>query len=238
MIINLLSNPRNVSTALMYSFAQRKDCAVIDEPFYAYYLKESGEKHPMNQEILQALPVESADVAAMIEKMHNDSVHLFVKNMAHHIRGMDPSVFKDRQNIIFIRHPKEVLSSFSRVIARPTLKDIAIKDQYQLHDHFQKTGAPVTVMDARDLLSDPARMLRQLCDAMGLDWDPAMLSWEAGEKNYDGVWAPAWYANVHESTGFVHPGHFGQNDLPDFLEEVLDEALEYYRPLYRKRLQL
>jgi len=35
--INLWSSPRNVSTALMYSFAQRLDTTVVDEPLYAYY---------------------------------------------------------------------------------------------------------------------------------------------------------------------------------------------------------
>ena len=37
-IITLWASPRNISTALMYSFSQRRDVKVIDEPFYAYYL--------------------------------------------------------------------------------------------------------------------------------------------------------------------------------------------------------
>ena len=34
--LNVWSGPRNVSTALMYSFAQRSDTRVVDEPLYAY----------------------------------------------------------------------------------------------------------------------------------------------------------------------------------------------------------
>ena len=35
MLIAAWSGPRNLSTAMMYAFAQRDDCAVRDEPFYA-----------------------------------------------------------------------------------------------------------------------------------------------------------------------------------------------------------
>ncbi len=40
--IHVWSGPRNVSTALMYSFAQRADTRVVDDPRYAHYLRVSG----------------------------------------------------------------------------------------------------------------------------------------------------------------------------------------------------
>ena len=48
--ICLWSCPRNVSTALMYSFAQRRDTKVFDEPLYAHYLSESKANHPGREE--------------------------------------------------------------------------------------------------------------------------------------------------------------------------------------------
>jgi len=55
-VICMWASPRNISTAMMYSFAQRKDVVVVDEPFYAYYLKNVNPKtsHPGKTEILNS----------------------------------------------------------------------------------------------------------------------------------------------------------------------------------------
>ena len=50
--ICLWSCPRNVSTALMYSFIERPDTLVFDEPLYAHYLCVSGAKHPGREDTL------------------------------------------------------------------------------------------------------------------------------------------------------------------------------------------
>ncbi len=52
MIVACWSGPRNISTALMRSWSSRDDTFVTDEPFYAYYLKETKLKHPMYEEII------------------------------------------------------------------------------------------------------------------------------------------------------------------------------------------
>ena len=36
----------------MYSFAQRPDTKVIDEPFYGYYLAETGIDHPGKEDTM------------------------------------------------------------------------------------------------------------------------------------------------------------------------------------------
>ena len=53
-VICLWASPRNISTALMYSFSQRFNTKVIDEPFYAYYLSHINPdiNHPGKKEIL------------------------------------------------------------------------------------------------------------------------------------------------------------------------------------------
>ena len=40
--IAMWSGPRNISTAMMRSFASRADAVVVDEPFYAAYLAATG----------------------------------------------------------------------------------------------------------------------------------------------------------------------------------------------------
>ena len=50
--IAMWSGPRNISTAMMRAWGNRSDTAVIDEPFYAFYLKATGKKHPGASEII------------------------------------------------------------------------------------------------------------------------------------------------------------------------------------------
>lgn len=236
MIIHLLSNPRNVSTALMYAFAQRSDTHVLDEPFYAYYLHSSGVSHPGDEDILANMHKKPENIFKHIYKSSLLNEHLFIKNMAHHSRGLDKLNFKDWFNIIFIRHPEEVLASFNKVVASPTLQDIAIKDQYDLAVFFKDHNIPYYVLDSRHLLHDPESALTRLCLKLRLNFEPDMLKWDKGPKAFDGIWAPYWYKNVHQSTGFVRPSHFGKNALPEHLQPVLKEALLYYNKLIEHTL--
>ena len=78
------------------------------------------------------------------------------------------------------------------------------------------------MIDGADVLADPAGMLRALCDALGIPFDDAMLSWPAGRRDSDGVWAPAWYEAVERSTGFVAPEPRPPAPLPDALARIAD----------------
>ncbi|MFP5297582.1 MAG: hypothetical protein ACLGHL_01165, partial [Actinomycetota bacterium] len=85
-------------------------------------------------------------------------------------------------------------------------------------------------IDARLLLQDPAGVLEQLCERVGIAWDPAMLSWPAGPAPEDGPWAKYWYDSLHTSTGFAT---YRKKDirLPERLEGLLNEARSYYSEL-------
>ena len=56
------SGPRNISTAMMRAWENRADCAVIDEPFYACYLAESGANHPCREAVMQSQPIHRSEV--------------------------------------------------------------------------------------------------------------------------------------------------------------------------------
>lgn len=51
MLFNVWSGPRCCSTALMYSFAQRTDTVVEDEPLYAAYLSLTGASRPYTEQV-------------------------------------------------------------------------------------------------------------------------------------------------------------------------------------------
>jgi len=87
--VNLWSGPRNVSTALMYSFAQRADTRVVDEPLYAHYLRVSGASHPGRDEVLRSQDADGERVVREVILGACDREVLFCKQMAHHLVELD-----------------------------------------------------------------------------------------------------------------------------------------------------
>lgn len=227
--INLISNPRNISTAFMYSFAQREDTIVLDEPFYALYLTISGADHPGKEEVIQS---QSADEHVLLEKIFGpwDKPVLFIKNMAHHIELMNESFLDDLVNIFFIRNPRQIIASYAQVIDHPTIRDIGIEYQYHLFNRLKSRNKQPLVLDSGLLMENPRKVLERLCDEINIPFSEKMLSWAQGAKPYDGVWAKYWYDNVHQSTGFDKPSTSNRS-LPPHLEPLHTQAVEYYSKL-------
>lgn len=234
MRIHLISSPRNVSTALMYSFAQRPDVRAVDEPFYAYYLERSGADHPGREEVLASQPQTVDGVFRALDAGH-DRPHLFLKGMAHHCEGVPVERLATMTSVLFIRDPRKIIASFAEVIPNPTLRDIGIRMHVELLEQLKNAGAPCLVLDSDDLLKNPEAILTSLCDRIGIGFDERMLKWEAGPRPEDGVWAKHWYANVHSSTGFAKQPT-SNRPLPKHLEPLLEEALPYYRTLHAERI--
>ncbi len=203
--INFWSSPRNISTALMYSFAQRDDMAVVDEPLYAHYLlrQPTDADHPGRTEILASQEGDGALVVKHMLTHDYQSKAVLFKQMTHHLIDLDRSFLKEMDNVLLIRDPRAILNSFSKVVSEVTAEDIGLPQQATLFKELSAAGNPPVVVDAAKLLQDPEGVLRRLCQHLDLPWSPAMLSWQAGARPEDGVWAPHWYTNVHKSTGFL-----------------------------------
>ncbi|MCW8979874.1 MAG: sulfotransferase family protein [Altibacter sp.] len=230
-VINLISGPRNLSTAIMYAFAQRSDCTVRDEPFYGYYLQHAQEvvSHPAEAQILRTMELEDTKIIHGIDQLAYKS-HVFVKGMAHHYLQSDPSFILNWNNVILIRHPKKLIASFSKVIKEPGLKDIGIKKAAELFLYLKENNRTPIVIDSDELLKAPERYLRKLCTTLKLPFERAMLSWPKGGIPEDGIWASHWYENVHNSTGFTLQKSSTQ-PLPQRFEPLLAEAMPYYNTL-------
>lgn len=228
LVHNLISGPRNISTALMYAFAERPDMTVVDEPFYAAYLKRSGIQHPGRKEVLESQSQDPNQVWAQLQTLGNP--HLFIKNMAHHMLYTPNAWWLEVKNIFLVRHPKEVISSFAKVMAEPSLQDIGLAAQTKYLKLLLEHGQQPVVLDMEQLLLDPDKAIGWLCDQLGLPNQKEMLSWPDGPRPEDGVWAKYWYHSVHQSTGF---GPYHQKDitLPKKLQKVYEEALTHYENL-------
>lgn len=226
MRIAMWSGPRNLSTAMMYAFASRADCAVWDEPFYAPYLAHSGAAHPMRDDILAAHETDPGAVAtACAGPVPEGKAHFYMKHMALHMEDMPLDWAEDCVNVHLIRHPARVVASYAAKREEPSLHDIGFAQQLALHTRL---GGPV--IDSADIRDNPEHMLRKLCDAIDLAFDPAMLHWPVGAKPFDGVWAPHWYGAIHRSDGFAG----AEGPLPVLSQAqsaLVKEAMPYYETL-------
>ena len=232
----LWSGPRNVSTALMYSFAQRSDTHVVDEPLYAHYLRVSGARHPGRGDVLAAQDADGERVVRGIVLGPCARPALFLKQMAHHLVALDLQFMRETANVLLTRDPEQMLPSLIHQIPQPTLTDTGLARQCALLDMLEDWGRPAAVLDSRELLLDPASVLRQLCLRLNLDFQPSMLAWPRGPKPYDGVWAPHWYRNVHRSTGF-QPYRPKQESFPNFLRPLLAACRPYYERLLERAVR-
>lgn len=230
--INVWSSPRNVSTALMYAFAQRSDTTVVDEPLYAHYLTHGAPAtvHPGRAAILASQQPDGERVVREVLLGAYDTPVVFFKQMTHHLTNIRLDFLQQTDNVLLIRDPRAIIRSYARVIARPTLRDIGVEQQQALYEHLRRIGRLTAVLDARELLLDPEGVLRQLCERLQLPFEEGMLYWPAGPRPEDGVWAPYWYERVHRSTGFL-PYRKADVDLPEYLEPLAQEARQYYERL-------
>ncbi len=230
--ICLWSGPRNVSTALMYAFAQRADTHCVDEPLYGYYLHASGARHPGAEVVLAEMEHDGARVVREVVLGPCERDVLFLKMMAHHLPGLDWGFLDQTDNVILTRDPREVLASLVKQVPKPTLRDTGYSEQVRVLERFPDTP----VVDARELLTDPAAVLAELCRRLGLEFDPGMLTWPPGPKSCDGVWAPHWYHNVHRSTGF-QPYRPKTRPLAAALEPLETECRPLYEILYAQAIR-
>ncbi len=234
--ICLWSGPRNVSTALMYSFAQRPDTQVIDEPLYAHYLRVSGVWHPGREEVLAAQDNDGERVVREVILGPATRPVLFMKQMAHHLVDLDLSFLAHTVNVLLVREPSEVLRSLVHQLPHPQLRDTGLAVQQDLLARLLAWGQDPPVLDARELLLDPPGVLAELCRRLGIPWTEAMLSWPAAPRPEDGVWAHHWYDQVHRSTGFS-PYRPRKEPLLPHLEPVLTECQPCYDALFARALR-
>lgn len=232
------SGPRNISTALMRSWENRSDTIVWDEPLYAHYLEHTGVAHPGRDETLAA---HDRDWRRVVDRLlgpvpAGTSV-FYQKQMAHHLLPhINKTWLSHVANCFLIREPVEMLASLVKRFPAATLEDTGLPQQVALWDELVAGGAaqPI-VIDARDVLENPRAMLTRLCEALGVPFQEAMLTWPPGPRASDGAWATHWYDGVYASTGFA-PYRRQVEPLANRYQPTLAKCNEIYQLLYAQRL--
>lgn len=231
------SGPRNISTAMMRAWENRPDCVVVDEPFYACYLHETGADHPYREAVLASQP-NSRDVVIEALTTPRDTPLFYQKHMTHHMpEGCDLSWTRTLSNVFLIRSPREVIASYLQKMPAVNEADIGIVRQRELYEEIARaSGVNPIVIDGSDVLRSPKAVLKSLCAALDIPWTAHMLSWPAGRRDSDGVWASHWYQVVEASTGFQS---YAPKSLALSAEaEALAVAMEpHYEALATRRIQ-
>ena len=236
--ICLWSGPRNISTALMYSFAQRDDTKVVDEPLYGHYLRETGARHPGRKEIMNKVNCDGNFVMKNLLNLNpkNGEKVLFLKQMTKHLVNVECHFLPKLKNIFLVRNPRDMLPSLAKKIPQPNLADTGLKLQWHLYKDLQNMGNNPIVVDADELLMNPKNILKQLCHHLKLKFFNSMLSWPAKPRKEDGIWAKYWYQSLHKSTGFLP--YLPKSNFPTELTNLLIECKPYYEKLLTKSIQV
>jgi hypothetical protein len=221
----------------MYSFAELPGVRVIDEPLYGHYLRVSGANHPGRDEIMATMNGDGGAVMRnLLRQQAEDPSHLlFMKHMAHHLIELDPGFLRSTNNIFLIRDPREMLPSLTIQLPHATLSDTGLRRQWELYTELRDSGQHPIVLDSRELLLNPEGVLRQLTLHLNIEFTSGMLTWKAGARDEDGVWAPHWYHAVHKSTGFAL--YEAKTDFPDHLQPLLNDCKPWYEKLHDQALR-
>ena len=236
--IAMWSGPRNLSTAMMRSFGSRSDTFVSDEPFYGCFLNDTGADHPMREEIVEAMDTDWNSVMATLSGPAPDGSPIwYQKHMWHHMTGpLGYDDFAGFTHAFLIRQPERMIASYLRKREAAEFEDFGLERQAEFFEReADRLGKAPPVIDANEVLANPRGVLSKLCEALGVPWDPAMLSWEPGRREADGPWAPHWYGAVEASTGFGQPE--GEPvELPPDAQRLAERCRRYYQRLAAHRI--
>ena len=223
------SGPRNLSTALMRSFENREDTKVWDEPFYAYYLKETKKNHPLANEIINKYETNLEKIIDLVTK-EKDFIY-FQKHMSHHIIKKIPINWITKGiNCFLIRHPKEVLLSYIQKNDLIDSNDLGYPAQLRLFNYIKTSNKKILVIDAKDLSEKPEIILKKICKKINIPFTEKMLNWPKGRRDSDGIWEKIWYKNVKSSTSFNKILN-KEYEIPKKYNHIYNECLRIYDQL-------
>jgi hypothetical protein len=236
--IAVWSGPRNISTAMMRAWGNRPDTFVCDEPLYAHYLMKTRAPHPGIDEVIAHHETDWREVVQWLTgDVPQGKAIFYQKHMTHHLLPeIDRGWMRRLDHVFLIREPREVITSLALVTPNPSLEDTGYAQQDEIYRWVaEHAGKGPPVVDSRDVLENPRRILTLLCDALNVDFTESMLSWPPGPRETDGIWAKYWYEAVWHTTSF-QPYKPKNRPVPEPLRCVLDHAETLYRRLHEKRI--
>jgi hypothetical protein len=230
--IAIWGGPRDISTLLLYSFHNRGDCTIIDEPLHGYYLGFTGQERVYRNAIIENMDINPTRIIETLQTSHVPSPYLCIKNIAHQIIGLQWDFLLQMKNIIVIQQPDSMIQSYSRHIPAIDMLDLSYEVQYQMILYLAEQGIePIVILDT-DLTQRPTDTLEKLCEALKIPFNMKMLSWKPGKKPFEGLWSEHWYQTIHQAESF-NDYQYAKVTLPQEFHFLEVKA----RPLYEKLMR-
>ena len=232
------SGPRNISTAMMRSWENRSDCHVVDEPFYAHFLKHTGLDHPMADQIIEKHESDLLKVIELVTTQPASGV-FYQKHISTHMLNHIPlDWLPEVNNLFLIRDPHYMVASYAAKRDSATASDLGYTQLETLYNAASALpNQTPLVIDSKHFLEKPEAHLRYICSHLNIEFEQSMLSWPAGDRSSDGVWHEHWYDSVKSSTEFGLP----RTTLPELSKEqqlLADQCMPHFEALNRHALTL
>lgn len=240
-IVVLWATPRSTSTAFEWMMRMRGDMQCFHEPFGEWWYQGEDARWPRIRADSPRNPGLTFDSVWRTLKNAAKTGPVFSKDFPHYIEHAWTDEFLSHFTHSFlIRDPAKVATSMHKHWPDFVLKEIAIVEQRELFDRLcDRDGRPPPLIDSDDLLEDPHGIVEAWCNAVGIDFLPAALSWEPGDRDqvswYDGG---SWHANLRNSDGLkAQPRRYVEiSDAPDRVKEIYDIVLPHYAHMHACRL--
>ena len=241
--IAVWSGPRNLSTVLMRSFGTRSDFEILDEPFYAAYLKKTGIQHPMSDKIIRSQLSDYKEVSDYCVNGQVNKLYQYQKHMTHHmIDNYYRNFILSLKNVILIRKPELVLKSYKKKNKNYEFKDLGFQQLYEIHKFiYNRLSYFPLIIDADDLQNHPELILRKLCDNLEIPFYRSMLNWSPGSKDYDGIWGAHWYNEINKTIGFSkRTNSYTTNEENMTMSKkdkiIIEKANKFYYQILEKKI--
>ena len=172
---------------------------------------------------------------------------LFTKEMAYCLpesmwHELTTGEFEDFIHTFLIRDPERAIYSNYKAILKDRVGDATLDPSevgfIELHKLYNfikmEKGTIPVVINATDLQIHPDETMKSYCEAVGIQFDPNMTTWEKGSsENRYKLWSPVWYSTVDQSTGFIKMKPEDQkplplHELPQDVIKYIDESRHYY----------
>ena len=234
-----------------------KNSKIFHEPYSkAYYFgPEKQSPRYASQETNHQATYRS--ISKMLQKEYDGRDFLFSKEMAYCVENkmhiFTEEGFKNFQHSFLIRHPLKAVYSLFKASTNPKLTgwdyfdpaEAGFRQMLELYEFVDRNihRNPV-VVDADDLLDYPNEILQSYCEAVGLEYEENMTSWEPGPVPEWDTWA-GWHEDALKSSGFkprVKKNRsractaFDVEDLPPEVAAVVEECMPHYEALAAKKI--
>jgi len=231
MFLTLWATPRSTSTAFEWMMRQRGDFTCFHEPWNELYY------YGVDRRTDRDAQVESKPGHTYAATWHHllataGEGNVFVKDFVYSIEhDLDDDKLAAMTHTFLIRDPERVVQGLAKHWPDCSWDEVGFESLHRLfHRVADRDGRPPPVMFSGDLLADPAATTRAYCQAVGIEFLPDALEWEAGERTEVSWYGEgAWHDNLRASTGIKAP----KTDYPPLTENPrLHEMYERALPLF------